>query len=200
LLEPSFNNIIYIDDVSSSTYTDPKGIRLANGSTLPTDGLTVASQNPVYIQGDYNTTSASTRGSAAVFADAVTILSNNWSDSQSSAALSSRTASNTTVNTAIVAGFLPSGWTNPATGGQYGYSGGMNNFPRFLENWSGKTFTYTGSMIELFTSQIGTGEWDTGSIYVPPTRVWNFDSNFVDNPPPGSLDAVTISRGALARY
>jgi hypothetical protein len=76
----------------------------------------------------------------------------------------------------------------------------MNNFPRFLEDWSGKTFTYTGSMIELFTSQIATGEWDTGSIYVPPTRNWNFDSNFVDNPPPGSLDAVTISRGALARF
>ena len=62
-------------------------MRLINGGTLPTDGLTVASQNPVYIQGDYNTTSASTRGSAAVFADAVTILSNNWKDINSSGAL-----------------------------------------------------------------------------------------------------------------
>lgn len=200
LQAPSFNNILYIDDVSSTTYTDPKGIRLLNGSALPTDGLTVASQNSVYIQGDYNTTSQSTRGSAAVFADAVTILSNNWNDSNSSAGLSSRQASNTTVNTAIVAGFLPSGWTNPKTGAQYGYSGGLNNFPRFLEDWSGNTFNYTGSMIELFTSQIATGEWDTGSIYSPPNRIWNFDSNFVDNPPPGSLEAVTISRGALARY
>ena len=200
LTDSSFNNIIYIDDVSGSSYTDPQGIRLNNGSTLPAGGLTVASQNPVYIEGDYNTTNQSTRGSAAVFADAVTILSNNWDDSKSSSSLSSRSASNTTVNTAIVAGFLPSGWTNPKSGAQYGYSGGLNNFPRFLEDWTGKTFTYTGSMIELFTSQIATGEWDTGSIYVPPTRNWNFDSNFVDNPPPGSLDAVTISRGALARF
>jgi hypothetical protein len=197
---PSFNNILYIDDLGSTSYTDPKAIRLINGSTLPASGLTVASQNSVYIQGDYNTTSATTRGSAAVFADAVTILSNFWKDSNAASGLSSKIATSTTVNTAIVAGFLPSGWTNPKTGAQYGYSGGLNNFPRFLEDWTGKTFNYTGSMIELFTSQIATGEWDTGTIYQPPIRVWNFDSNFVGKPPPGSLDAVSISRGALVRF
>ncbi len=192
-----FNDILYIDDVRSSG-SDPKAIRLVKGDTLPAGGLTVASENPVYIQGDYNTNG--NRVSSAVFADAVTILSNNWNDINSSAALSSRLANDTTVNTAIVAGFLPSGWTNPVTGATYGYSGGLNNFPRFLENWSGHTFTYTGSMIELFTSGIATGEWDTGATYVPPVRNWNFDSNFVDNPPPGSLDAVSISRGPLVRF
>jgi hypothetical protein len=199
----NFNNILYIDqtDISGAIpANNPQGIRLINGSTLPTEGLTVASQNPVYIQGDYNTTNASTRGSSAVFADAVTILSNGWKDQNANSALSARNASDTTVNTAIVAGFLPSGWTNPTTGAQYGYSGGLNNFPRFLEDWTNKTFKYTGSMIELFTSQVAIGEWDTGSIYVPPNRIWNFDSNFVNNPPPGSLDAVTISRGALVRF
>lgn len=200
LEDSSFNNILYIDDVSSTSSTDPQGIRLIKGNTLPSGGLTVASENSVYIQGDYNTTNQSTRGSAAVFADAVTILSNNWKDSNSSSSLSNRNASDTTVNTAIVAGFLPSGWMNPKTGAQYGYSGGLNNFPRFLEDWTNNTFTYTGSMIELFTSQIATGEWDTGSIYIPPNRVWNFDSNFVDNPPPGSLDAVSMGRGSLARF
>jgi len=198
-----FNGIIYIDQTDSSgniSTSNPQGIRLKNGSTLPSDGLTIASQNPVYIQGDYNTTSATTRGSAAVFADAVTILSNGWNDGDSSSSLSTRNASSTTVNTAIVAGFLPSGWTNPNTGAQYGYSGGLNNFPRFLEDWTNKTFTYTGSMIELFTSQVAIGEWDTGNIYVPPNRVWNFDSNFVSKPPPGSWDTVYIGRGALARF
>lgn len=199
-----FNSVIYIDqtDAVSGTVSssDPHGIRLKNGSNLPTAGLTVASQNPVYIQGDYNTTNQSTRGSAAVLADAVTILSNAWVDSNSSGNLSARIAAPTTVNTAIVAGFLPSGWTNPNTGAQYGYSGGLNNFPRFLENWSATNFNYTGSMIELFTSQVNIGEWDTGSIYVPPVRVWNFDNNFTDSPPPGTLDAVTVGRGALARF
>ena len=194
----NFNQILYIDNIGATGYTDPKAIRLTNGSTLPSQGLTVASQDPVYIQGDFNT--SSTRVPSAVFADAVTILSNNWKDSNSSSSLSSRKATDTTVNTAIVAGFLPSGWTNPATGEQYGYSGGLNNFPRFLEDWTSRTFNYTGSMIELFTSQIATGEWDTGSIYVPPNRVWNFDTNFVEHPPPGSLDAVTISRGAYVRF
>ena len=37
-------------------------------------------------------------------ADAVTILSNGWSDSNSGAALGSRNATATTVNTAILAG------------------------------------------------------------------------------------------------
>jgi hypothetical protein len=218
-----FNNILYIDDTSSTGYSDPKGIRLTNGGTLPRAGLTVASQNPVYVQGDYNTGTTNnpllvpanasgnpsgtasptvpgySRVSSAIFGDAVTILSNSWSDSQSSGALSSRNATNTTVNTAIVAGFLPSGWVNEF-GVQYGYSGGLNNFPRFLETWSGDTFTYYGSMIELFTSKIATGEWDTGSIYSPPIRAWNFDSNFVSTPPPGSLDAVSTGRGSLARF
>ena len=197
----SFNNILYIDQTKPDgtiATNDPQGIRLKNGSVLPSDGLTVASQNPVYIQGDYNTSSS--RPSSAVFADAVTILSNNWSDSNSNSALSARNASDTTVNTAIVAGFLPSGWTNPNTGAQYGYSGGLNNFPRFLEDWSNKTFTYKGSMIELFTSQVAIGEWDTGNIYVPPHRVWSFDDNFADNPPPGSLTAVSIGRGSLVRF
>jgi hypothetical protein len=196
----NFNNILYIYDDSSHGYTDPKGIRLDNGASLPSGGLTVATMNPLYIQGNYNTDShGNSQVSAAVFADAVTILSNQWNDSRSSSSLSYRQASSTTVNTAMVAGFIPSGWVNEY-GAQYGYSGGLNNFPRFLEDWSNDTFTYHGSMIELFTSTIATGEWDTGNIYSPPNRNWNFDSRFVDTPPPGSLDAVTISRGSLARY
>jgi hypothetical protein len=195
-----FNNILYVYDDSSAGYSDPKGIRLTKGSDLPSEGLTVASMNPVYIEGDYNVDGQKqSEVSAAVFADAVTILSNNWDDSKSSYSLSNRQGKDTTVNTAIVAGFLPSGWVNEY-GAQYGYSGGLNNFPRFLENWSNDTFTYNGSMIELFTSKIATGEWDTGNIYSPPRRDWDFDSRFVDTPPPGSLDAVTFSRGSLARF
>ena len=196
-----FNNIVYIDQTASDgtiSTNDPKGVRLINGDSLPSDGITVATQNPVYIEGDYNTKGQ--QPSSAVFADAVTILSDKWDDNKSTYSLSSRQAKDTTVNTAIVAGFVPSGWTNPDTKAQYGYSGGMNNFPRFLEDWSNDTFTYNGSMIELFSSQVAIGEWDTGNIYSPPNRVWDFDSNFTSNPPPGSLDAVVIGRGAIARF
>jgi len=211
----NFNNVVYIHDTTAqnSQSPDPKAIRLKNGSVLPDAGLTVASQNPVYIQGDYNTgatgttvptnasnaTSSSSptksgyeRKPAAVIADAVMFLSNNWQDSNSKGALSTRTASNTTYNTAIISGFMPSTSSN--------YSGGANNFPRFLENWGSKRCTYYGSMVELFPSKIFTGEWDTGEIYSPPTRWWNFDKKFLNRPPPGSVDAIVLSRGPWSRF
>jgi hypothetical protein len=223
----NFNSVIYIVDNTpvNSSHPNPNTIRLKNGGILPDAGLTVASQNPVYIQGDYNTgTSATvpstnvaanstgnptgtdsptvpgyTRKPSAVLGDAVMLLSNAWNDSNALASLGSRTASNTTYNTAIISGYTPSGYTN-SLGVQYGYSGGANNFPRFLETWSGKTCTYTGSMVELFKSQVFTGAWALGNIYSPPTRRWNFDTNFLNTAPPGSLICVVYSRGSWSKF
>jgi hypothetical protein len=48
-----FNDVLYIYDTTSAS--TPNAIRLTNGGVLPSNGLTVASMNPVYIQGDYNT-------------------------------------------------------------------------------------------------------------------------------------------------
>ncbi len=224
----SFNGLLYIQDTTTVNTSDPepKTVRLTNGGVLPNNGLTVASQNPVYVQGDYNTgtttsstavpanasgnqdnsasptVSGYTRKPAAVIADAVMLLSNNWSDSKASSSVGSRVASNTTYNMAILAGFMPSGYDPDGTGPKapYGYSGGANNFPRFLETWTNKTCTYYGSMVELFQSTTFTGKWDTGSIYAPPLRRWNFDTNFSTTPPPGSLDAVAIVRGGWMRF
>ncbi len=218
------NGVLYIYD-TGDTSSSEKAIRLQNGTVLPTNGLTIASENAVYIQGDYNvgsessyasvptnaastsqTTSTSptvsgyTRVSAAVMGDAVTVLSNSWKDSNSALSLSNRVAQDTTVNTAIVSGNVPSGFTNPNTGQVYGYSGGFNNFPRFMEDWSGQAFCYYGSMVQMFTSNQFTGQWDTGSIYAPPSRFWNFDNNFITKSPPGSLDVVSWTRGALTRF
>ena len=52
-----FNNVLYIHDTTPLTNTNnmPKAIRLQNGGILPDNGLTVASENPIYIKGDYNT-------------------------------------------------------------------------------------------------------------------------------------------------
>ena len=215
----NFNKILYLYDSSPVTGADPepKTIRLTNGGVLPNGGLTVASVNPIYIQGDYNTgttattpsssipsnvsnanntasptASGYTRQPSSVIGDAVMLLSNAWSDSNSSKDISSRVASNTTYNTAILAGFMPSTSSS--------YSGGANNFPRFLETWNNKYCTYFGSMAELFPSITFTGKWDTGNIYAPPNRCWNFDPLFLNNPPPGSLDAIILSRGAWTRF
>ena len=226
-----FNGVIYIVDNTPVTTSgtspspNPKTIRLQKGGVLPDNGLTIASQNPVYIQGDYNTGTTTslpsssvpanstgnpsntdsptvagyTRKASAVLGDAVMFLSNAWNDSNSSLSVSSRDASNTTYNTAIMAGFMPSNYT-PTSGSQYGYSGGGNNFPRFLESWSGNSCTYYGSMVELFQSATFTGKWDTGNIYVPPVRRWNFDTNFSTKAPPGSLNVVVYSRGSWSKF
>lgn len=151
-----------------------QAIRLVNGSTLA-GALTVATDNPLYIEGDYNTVS---KKPSAVFTDALSILSNNWNDANSAMSLSYRVASNTTVNVSFLTGN-----TNSEDGN---YSGGLENLPRFLENWSGKTFTYRGSMVDLWFSEQATGLW--GSYYSPPNRDWAFDTDLLNpaNLPPGT--------------
>ena len=203
----SFNGIVYIYDSSASS-SARRGVRLLNASKIPLNGLTVASQNPVYVQGDFNTggtppsngnpsdptrpqVSGYTRAPAAILGDAVNILSNSWNDSNSSRGLSSRIASNTTVNAAIVSGIVP---TAPV-GGDGSYSGGAENFPRFLEDWSSARLTYYGSMVELYKSQQSIGEWGQANVYVPPTRQWYFDTNFRTTSPPGGLMIYTYVKG-----
>ena len=227
-----FNGVMYIADNTPVTASgaspspNQKTLRLKNGGILPTNGLTIASENPVYIQGDYNTGTAPgvpftnvianatgnptntdsptvpgyTRKPSSVIGDAVMFLSNSWNDANSSLAVGSRVASNTTYNTAIMSGFMPSLYQPPSGGAAYGYSGGGNNFPRFLESWSGKACTYYGSMVELFQSKTYTGKWDTGNIYVPPTRRWNFDTVFSTTSPPGSLVCVVYTRGSWSKF
>ena len=201
-----WNGIIYITDTSASSSTH-RGIRLINGDVLPNNGLTVASANPVYIQGDYNTGSGTvpsnsttnndptkpqsagyTRQPSSVVADAVTILSNSWDDSKAGTV---PTASNTTINTAMIAGIVPTA----AVGGDGAYSGGAENFPRFLENWNTKMLTYYGSMIELYKSAQSIGEWGKDNVYSPPNRQWFFDTNFRTNPPPGSIMIYSYIKG-----
>ena len=113
-------------------------------------------------------------------ADAVTILSNSWTDNNSGAALSSRNATATTVNTAILAGDVPSNANGDGIA-----SGGAHNFPRFLENWDSVNFTYYGSLVEAFHSNKFTGSWQTNNVYHWPNRLWNFDTVFLQKQPPG---------------
>ncbi len=168
------NGIVY---ASRNTVSGTvQAIRLVNGSTLA-GALTVATSNPLYIQGNYNTVN---KKAAAVLTDALTVLSGSWSDANSSKSLSSRVASNTSVNVSFL-----SGNTNSQNGN---YSGGLENLPRFLETWDGKTFTYRGSMIDLWFSQQATGKWSYGSYYTAPTRDWAFDADLLNpaNLPPGT--------------
>jgi hypothetical protein len=124
-----------------------------------------------------------------LIADAITILSPNWSDALSASAFASRNASSMTVNAAFLCGNVPSTGNTSTT-----FSGGVHNLTRFLENWAGVTLTYNTSLVCLFASQMATNQWQVqhnsnpSGYYDPPTRLWGFDVNFL-NPsklPPGT--------------
>jgi hypothetical protein len=161
-------------------------IRLVDGSVLPQNqvngqavGLTVATPNPTYVLGNYNNQSGNTASTvpAAIISDAITVLSSNWSSSYGAGtAIGSRPATETWVNSAIMSG-------NTATVGSQ-YSGGLENFMRFLENWSSVNYNYSGSIVCLWQSEVAAAPWpNTGTVYNPPTRNWAFVMNANALPP-----------------
>lgn len=197
-----------------------RGVRLINGTTLPgvynssnpllTKGFTVASENGVYVRGNYNATGIASVGSptpstdylpqntvnhipASIAGDAVTILSNNWSDARSFRypfSLSNRPATETTVRFGMIAGdtLTSLNGTPNQGGGDIRMNGGVHNFPRFLETWSAR-LNYTGSLINLFNSRNNNGAFKCcNNVYSPPTRNWVFDVSFrdINRLPPGT--------------
>jgi hypothetical protein len=197
-------NSIYVQD-QRSTAGKLTVVRVINGQQLPPAGLTVATALPIYVQGHYNVTDLSAGSHnttatkpASLVGDSITVLSSNWNDSNSTAAVTSRKAVTTTVNAAFLAGIVPTTNVN----GTKHYSGGLENFPRFLEDWSGITFTYNGSMVVMFPSRYATSFWvgpGTGSAnyYQAPNRQWAFDRNFLDPQklPPVTPNVLKLIRG-----
>lgn len=171
-------------------------VRVTNGEELQAP-LTIATNLPMYVHGDYNTDGGWQPTSLA--ADALTILSNNWDDGNSDDnenSTSGEYADDTTIQAAILAGHTatPSyGSGNP--GGQF------ENFPRFLENWGSAEAEILGSFISLWTSQIADSEWECCNYYGPPTRDWRFDTRFEDpeNFPPGTPVVGQILRIGFVR-
>jgi hypothetical protein len=171
-----------------------RAIKIVNGginggiNNLPTAGFTVASENPIYVQGDYNATSTSVVAEpnvpSALMADAVTLLSNAWTD-----AASFRFANDATNRNATESGYRfamitgksvpfakPGGWGVQ----EYGSDGGVHNFMRMLEDWSGQNLRYRGSMVSLFFSRQAVSTYRAdANIYSPPTRGYNFDTDFL---------------------
>lgn len=193
------------------------GVRIFGSSPLPfpspaasgdPTGITVVSDQAVYVAGDYNVAGTYTIGGtaasyaeqpAAMIGDSINVLSNSalptpnptpnncTNDCQSILTLGSRTASNTNINAAFIGGVDVTTANN--------YNGGFENYPRFHESWSGDTLTYLGSYVSLGTPSHVDGIWcgtggvsgpsptptpGTGNcnIYNPPTRAWDFDSSF----------------------
>lgn len=180
------DSIYVINKVQRNSGTLP-AVRVVNGQQLPSSyGLTVATPQPLYVLGNYNvqTPSGSSAGTtnttytypAALMGDAITILSANWSDSYPLGYGSRNATTTDTVNAACLEGIVQ---TVPTISGNY--SGGVENYLRFLENWNnGNTpLYYNGSIVAMFTSQFATNFWKgPGNYYYEPRRDWSFDTNF----------------------
>lgn len=174
-------------------------------------GVTVVSDQAMYVLGHYNRGTAAgglPRQPAALIGDSVNVLSQRFwrgsgvatgctvdcctgnlcRDGQSVDSLGSarRVADSTWVNSAFLGG------VDTTTGSVY--NGGLENYPRFHENWTSRTLTYQGSFVSLGEPEHAAGIWcGTGgtttsgcNIYNPPVRNWNFDPAFNDvaNLPP----------------
>jgi len=164
--------VIYASDQRAGSFN---ALRLTNGADLDSP-LSVYSENPMYIQGDFNSID---KQPVALAADAITFLSNSWIDSTSTLSKEYRPASPTTVNASILTGNINTTSTT--------YNGGLENLPRFLEDWDGVNFTYRGSLINLWNSIQATGDWSE-VYYTPPNRDWAYDTD-LDDPsklPPGT--------------
>ena len=219
-----------------------RSVRLFDGDTLsvsgaagklsPTKGITVSSENMVYVWGNYNTTGITgipVGGStlndggytgaqvpSSIVADAFFPLSKTWfdglsamfpegsSDPTNQLGTAFRmadenivaTADSTSVRCGVIAGTTISALTGTPgrNAGGLRRSGGIINYPRFLELWNlngtERTWNYSGSFIPLFHSTQALSQWenDTSVIYMPPRRNWSFDATFLtpDKLPPGT--------------
>ena len=197
-------NLIYVADMRSTPSWQLPAVRLVNGRHLPDRGLTVATPNPLYVKGHYNQPTTSHLGTkntsntkpAALASDALTVLSPSWSDAESSHSYTHRNASDMTLNAALLTGIVETSTASSI------YSGGAHNLARFLEDWSGETFTYNGSMVVLFDSVRATQPFEQpGSYYEPPQRDFSFDQNFTDPAklPPGTPELRGIIRDRWAQ-
>ncbi len=159
--------ILYISD-RRNPGTTLNVTTLMNGQELARK-LMIVCENPIYIRGDFNTV---LKKPAGIMADAVTFLSNGWVPHKSNHLLHQRAATRTEVNVSIIAGDLAPTMSN--------YGGGLENLPRFLEDWGGTEFVFRGSMVQLWHSRQAISPWSDGVYYTSPTMTWNFDPDLTD--------------------
>ncbi len=114
-------------------------------------GLTIITPDACYVQGSFNTVAGAsgTLQPCSLFADALTLLSNRWSDAENDQNDDYDgplpLAANTELNLSLVLNNLPTDETNVSDGG----SGGVHNLVRYLEDWKGRTMRVRGSLVVL---------------------------------------------------
>jgi hypothetical protein len=192
-----FNGIVYVQDLRTTNNNVMNCVRLMDGQNvsngLYSTGLSLATQNPLYIWNLYNCPSSTNVGTTnttscrpcSVICDALTILSPSWSDAANVNTSSPMpNASSDTVNAAMITGNVLTTDTTAT-----GFSGGVHNLTRLLENWTGDNLYLNTSIICLYTSVQATAQFQQPGIYYdPPTRHFSFDLNYASSTglPPGT--------------
>jgi hypothetical protein len=210
----TYPTILYVADRRNIGTNKLSVVRIVDANQIPYNGnagFGLATQNPIYIEGNYNIQTNSTQSAtgtndvysvpAGIYADALTVLSSNWSDALSGQTFSNRPAATTTINAALVMGIVDSTGTNT---GQF--SGGVENYPRLLENWydNSAALYLNTSIISLYASSMATNMFrnpgdfkqNDNPYYNPPTRYFYYDTRF-QNPnrcPPGMPCALVPLR------
>lgn len=173
-----------------------------NLGSLVSPGLTIAAENAVYLQGNWNASGGWTGSSVAtsIAADTVVALSNGWNDLNSFGPSTNLNPydmtgrprqTDTYYRVALISGkgmIFPAG----TVGGTYGTDGGAHNFIRYIEGDGGGTDTvwYKGSLVTFYYTRqnLMPHKCCNGIIYGVPARQFSFDTNFLD---PAKLPPLT---------
>jgi hypothetical protein len=171
------------------------GLAEINPSDDPT-GLTFVSDQAVYLVGNYNTVNWQP---ASILADSLNVLSalriNGDIQLNKGSTTTAPASEDTTVNTAFLSGTdITNSTLTP------GYNGGLENYPRFHENWGGRTLTYRGSFVSVGLPERVTGTW-ANQVYGAPNRDWEYDARFnnAKNLPPLSPRFVFLKQEGFSR-
>jgi hypothetical protein len=144
---------------------------LGGGAPVPQilGNTTFATDNPLYIQGDFNTIN---RKGVAIIADAINVLSRGWNNTKNCGGGTPGTNTPTSVNAAFFTG-------NSVSQPGGAFEGGAINYPRFHEWWQNVPFTYRGAFVNLWVSAQANGNWCLGAdCYSAPIRNWGWETNF----------------------
>ena len=173
-----------------------RALKLTNGSlgNIVTPGLTVVAENPIYIQGNWNANAAgwgNPHAETAVIADAVTLLSNEWTDANSFQnpynPNNRARATQAWYRLGVIGGKGPAFVNIAGTPNDFGTDGGAHNFLRYLE--SGQTVNYQGAIATFYFNRQATGTFKCcTTVYGAPTRNYLFDTDFLN---PATLPPLT---------
>jgi Tfp pilus assembly protein PilX len=208
---------------ASAIRKSPYGFVLSGGVELP-GPLTIATDQPAYIQGDYNNPGVAPgtlpqgtfyypsdvasddrgfrRQPAAIMADTLTFLSNGCLNDNRQVNCGNNTSVNSrsvvtngiAINAALLSNIMKS--TSSAT-----FNGGLNKYMKHLEDWgnaAGATLNYTGSMISLGEPLESDKISANSNVY---RRNYNYETRFnsADKLPPLTPRAIYLQQDVFKR-